>query len=145
MARSTYKPAYAAQARVACRLGAIDKDLQELFGVCEKTLHNWRKKHPEFKEATKEGKDAADDQVQDALFNRAIGCITWKEVYTKEEGIVILQQLNAPDTVACMSWLNNRRPDEWARDPKARQEARKDSSDTYNITIVKPDGADKTD
>lgn len=131
-------------AEVACRLGAIDKDLQQLFGVCEKTLHNWRNKHPEFKIATALGKDDANNQVVQALFKRAVGCVTFKEALDKQGIPVRLEQEHPPETVACMSWLNNRDPDNWSRNPELRKSKDVDAN-TYNITIVKPDGADKSD
>lgn len=143
-AKSTYDPKFATQAAVACRLGAIDKDLQELFGVCERTLQNWRRKHPEFLEATKEGKDVANTAVKEALYKRAVGCITWKEAISKHGDIVRLEQLNAPDTAACMSWLNNRCPDEWSRAPELRKAKTDTDSNVYNITIVKPDDVANT-
>lgn len=125
-------------ARVACRLGAIDKDLQELFGVCEKTLHNWRNKHPDFKQATEAGKASANQQVIDALFKRATGCVTTKEALTKHGDIVELRTEHPPETAACMSWLYNRCRDDWKKDPE-KIDGPKEDGNTYNITIVKPD------
>lgn len=100
-----------------CRLGATDKDMAEFFGVSEQTVNAWKKAHPEFLEALKEGKTMADAEVADRLYKRATGYshvdtkfathegkITDREEYTKHY---------APDTVACIFWLKNRRPDLW--------------------------------
>lgn len=146
MSKSTYNPDYCRMAEVACRLGAIDKDLQALFGVCEKTLHNWRNKHPEFKAATAMGKDDANNQVIQALFRRATGCVTFKDVLDRGGCPVRLEVEHPPETAACMSWLHNRDRDNWQRDPQARKDT-DDNSDksTYNITIVKPDAPDNSD
>jgi hypothetical protein len=61
------------QARFLCERGCTDVELADFFGVCEKTLNNWKKAHPEFLQALKEGKAFADNRVQRSLFERATG------------------------------------------------------------------------
>ena len=42
MPHHPYRPAYAAQARAHCQLGASEEDLAELFGVDAATILRWR-------------------------------------------------------------------------------------------------------
>ncbi len=112
-----YKPEYVDQARIACRLGAIDQDLADLFSVAFRTIHNWRNTYPEFAKACEEGKIEANDVVRQALFKRATGAITYKEALTREGCPVKLETQHPPDTGACMAWLYNRDRDNWKRDP----------------------------
>jgi len=86
-----YKKEYAAQATGLCRLGYIDKDLGNYFGVSEQTINAWKKKFPDFLEAIKEGKDDSDRMVVDSLFRKAI------------DG----------DTTAMIFWLKNRQKRNW--------------------------------
>lgn len=46
-----YKDEYCEQARKLCRLGAIDTELAEFFGVTVTTLNNWKIEHPDFDRA----------------------------------------------------------------------------------------------
>lgn len=68
---------------------------RDKVGVSRQTLYNWRKKYEEIDEALRMGKDVADRQVENALFNAAL------------EGNV----------TAIIFWLKNRKPDKW-RDMK---------------------------
>lgn len=68
---------------------------RDKVGVSSQTLYNWRKKYEEIDEALRMGKDVADRQVENALFNAAL------------EGNV----------TAIIFWLKNRKPDKW-RDMK---------------------------
>jgi hypothetical protein len=44
-----------------------------IFGIAEGTLTNFKKKHPELLLSIKKGKEVADNRVEQALFERAIG------------------------------------------------------------------------
>ena len=140
--KTTYKPEYCDMVRVACRLGAIDTDLEELLGVSSKTIFNWRNKHPEFAEASKVGKEAANNKVKEALFKRATGCITSKQVLDKNGIPTDITTEHPPETAACMAWLYNRDRANWKKDPALIDDPnKKDDSNVYNITIVKPEDA----
>jgi hypothetical protein len=79
---SEYKPEYCKMAEVFCRKGATDKELGELFGVSDTTINNWKNQHPEFLASLKNGKDIADNEVEKALYKRALGYkTTEKTVY----------------------------------------------------------------
>ena len=53
--------------------GATDREIADALGIAESTFYNWRHSHPEFLEAVKLGKEAADDRVESALYHRAVG------------------------------------------------------------------------
>src|ERR1051325_9570954 len=54
-------------------LGFNDEEMADFLGVTVQTLHGWRKKHKEFFEASMAGKAAADADVAESLYDRAMG------------------------------------------------------------------------
>ena len=118
MAEKRYDTSYVARVRDQCYLGAIDTQIAELFGIAISTLRRWRETYPEFDYAFKEGKALADAKVAKSLFTRAIGYdytrtkVTAKAGGSRDE--VVTEQVHvAPDVVAQIFWLKNRRPDVW--------------------------------
>jgi hypothetical protein len=118
---SSYRSDFAEQAEKLCRLGATDENLADFFGVCAKTIANWKDAEPEFLQALKSGKAPADTEVTDALFQRARG-FRWTEQqavkYRPGKGgedvkVIEVERVVPPDTTACIFWLKNRRPDLW--------------------------------
>lgn len=115
-----YRPEYVRMAARACQLGAIDKDLAEMFDVSEQTINAWKKAHPEFLEALKINKAFADERVERALYERAIGYSHAEDkIFNNngEEMVVETTKHYPPDTGACVVWLANRQPDRWKKDP----------------------------
>lgn len=119
MARpSKYRPEFCEQAAQLCgTFGATDEELADFFKVAERTLNVWKMQYPVFREALKRGKQVPDERVEQSLYRRAIG-------YSHEAVKILLDKNNrtrkvkyteryAPDTVACIFWLKNRRPDFW--------------------------------
>ena len=105
--------------------GATDEEIAEAFHISVRTLHRWKKTHPELLTALEEGKDVADDKVKRSLYQRAVG-------YEAKEVTQIIEQDPAtgtqrvsktqvttkhivPDTMACMYWLNNRSKGEFSQ------------------------------
>jgi hypothetical protein len=116
--KSTYKPEHVELARKLCLLGATDKEMGDVFGVSEATVHLWRQTHLEFAEAIKEGKAAADANVANRLYRRAMGYSheavkIVADAKSGAEHIVPYTERYPPDTTACIFWLKNRRPDLW--------------------------------
>lgn len=104
------------QVRFLCERGCTDVELAEFFGVCEKTLNNWKKTHPEFLQSLKDGKAVADNKVQRSLFERATGYSHPDVHISNFQGTVTATPLTKhypPDTTAAIFWLKNRRPGEW--------------------------------
>lgn len=111
-----YKAAFAKQAEVMCRLGATDAELAEALGVSTFTIKDWRTRHSAFGEACKLGKDAADDRVEMALYNRAVGYTFDSEKVFCSEGQVVrapTKEHVPPDFSSMRMWLMNRRPEAW--------------------------------
>lgn len=108
---STYKDEYCKLAYGFCLLGATDKFLADRFEVCEDTIHEWKKVHPEFSESIKRGKEIADAKVAEALFNRACGYSHSEDKIFNDNGtplIVPTTKHYPPDTGAAFIWLKNR-------------------------------------
>lgn len=113
---SKFDPKLCEQATKLCRLGATDKDIANFFGVSEQTLNSWKTQSPEFLEALKEGKELADAEVGQRLYQRAIGYehdAVHISNYQGEITVTPIRKHYPPDTVACIFWLKNRRPDLW--------------------------------
>lgn len=115
-----FKPEYAAQAEKLCHLGATEADLAYFFKVTTVTLWRWRSKYPDFCNALKVGKDAADHRVISSLYHRANG-YTYDAVKIfpptgkrKKPLIVPYKEHVPPDTTAAIFWLKNRRRQEWS-------------------------------
>jgi hypothetical protein len=118
MARPTnYKKEYAEQAYKLCLLGAIDREMADIFGVSEQTFNAWKKAHPELLESIKKGKDEADAVVAERLFKRATGYDHPDIVTASKDGKItdVLQvtKYYPPDTAAAIFWMKNRQKDKW--------------------------------
>jgi len=123
------------------------------FGVSRMTIHNWRKRYPEFADAMMEGKELADAKVEDSLYRRAIG-YDYKENHEEynegEDGkiygrkVKVIDKHVMPDVQAAIYWLTNRQRDRW----KARQQLEvmgKDGEKLFEVKIIQPQAADKDD
>lgn len=121
--KTDYKKEYDRIAQRACKLGATDKDLADMFGVSERTINTWKKKQPSFLQSLK-AKAEADDLVEQALFKRATGAIVKDDSVFNHQGVPLIVEgykEYPPDTAACVVWLANRRPDKWKKDPGGEQ------------------------
>jgi hypothetical protein len=113
---TVYRDEHAVQVYKLCLLGATDVELADFFGIAESTLHLWVKRHPAFSESRARGKMAADAEVADKLYQRALG-FSHPEVHVSTyEGDVTLTPITKqypPDTQAASWWLKNRQPSKW--------------------------------
>ena len=113
---SSYKEEYAKQAYKLCLLGYTDKELAKFFNVCEATIDNWKDNIPEFLGSLLDGKDIADANVAESLYNRATGYTHDEEKIFCTEGLITrVQTLKhyPPEVAAMKSWLHNRRSSKW--------------------------------
>ena len=112
-----YRPEYVEIAANMCLSGATDAELAEEFGVTTTTLYNWRAKHPAFLAALKYGKENADERVERALYQRAVGFAhDAVKISFDKDGIPLFApyvEYIAPDPGAAKLWLTNRKPKEW--------------------------------
>jgi hypothetical protein len=101
--------------------GKTEEQIAEIVGVSKSTINNWKGKHPEFLYAIRESRQVADELVEAALFNRAMGySVSYPEtkVFCTKSGEIITETItkhvsHPPDTTAAMFWLRNRQPGNW--------------------------------
>ncbi|MBT0318577.1 helix-turn-helix domain-containing protein [Morganella morganii] len=127
---SSYQPEYAEQARKLCLLGATDKELADFFNVSESTINKWKIDFVEFSESIKKGKDLADADVAERLFNRACGYVAPDvDIKVIDSKIVMTDFMKhyPPDTTAAIFWLKNRQKNKWR--------------DKQEIDLSSPDGS----
>ena len=108
--------------------GFTDGEVAEIIGVTEQTINNWKKKHPDFFESIIDWKLKADERVEKALYERAIGYEHEEDKIFNDQGtplIVPTIKHYPPDTQAASLWLRNRKPDKW-RDTKNMEHSGKD-------------------
>lgn len=111
-----FKEEYCEQVEKLCLLSATDQDIADFFNVSKQTIYNWKEKHQEFLDSLKKGKDLADQRVVKRLYQRAIGYEHAEDKIFQNNGVpVIVPTIRRypPETVACIFWLKNRRPNEW--------------------------------
>lgn len=98
--------------------GHTDDFMADFFRVPVSTWHSWKKSHPEFFRKLKGWKAVADDRVERALYEKALGyeyeedAVVWDR-FSRERVQVRLEKRLPPDTTACIFWLKNRRSKEW--------------------------------
>ena len=99
------------------QFGAADKQLAKTLSISEATLNNWKKKHPEFLESIRKGKDEYDTaNVEIALRDRAIGYSHPDVHISVWKGEVIVTDIvkhYPPDPLSCIFWLVNRSRGRW--------------------------------
>lgn len=113
---SSFREEYIGQAKKLAALGATDLELADFFGVSTVTLFNWRTSVPEFLNATRLGKDAADERVESRLFARAMGYEHDEVDIRVVNGKLVktpIRKFYPPDTAAASLWLRNRKPERW--------------------------------
>jgi hypothetical protein len=140
-----YREEYNMQAEKLCKLGATDKELADFFEVCEDTINEWKKVHPEFSESIKKGKILADAEVADRLYQRAMGFEHDSEEIkvmfdreTNEQYIerIPIKKIYPPDAVAAIFWLKNRQKKKW-RDKIEQGFTDNDGNDVNPVHIFK--------
>lgn len=113
---SKYEESFVRIAAGAASLGATDREVADMLGVCERTLNYWKLEHPDFNEALKVGKDAADNRVEQSLYRKAVGYSFDSEKVFQYEGQIVRAPITEhvpPSDTAAIFWLKNRRKDEW--------------------------------
>ena len=119
---SPYKPDFARIAERLCRNGATDIEVADILGISVRTFYRWCLLHDEFTAAVRVGKDAADDRVERALYQRSVGYdYTAEKIVTPKGGgpVAVPYTVHVPaDVRAALHWLAIRRPRPWARLPE---------------------------
>jgi len=110
-----YTIEHAIQAENYALIGFDDIRMADAFDVTVATITLWKKKHPEFSAAIKNGKDVADGNVGISLYKQATG-------FTGPDG-----KYYPPNPTACIFWLKNRQKAVW----RDKQEVEHSGQITY--------------
>lgn len=99
------------------RDGLTDEQIAKNLGISKDTFYQYKKQHPDFSETLKRGKEVVDREVENALFQRAMGYEYEEDtVITNPDGSQVIKTVTkkmAPDVTAQIFWLKNRKPAEW--------------------------------
>ena len=98
------------------RLGCTEAQIAEFFDFSVSTLTRMKLAFPELVATLKEGKKWADAHVEDSLYRRALGYTLTETVTKFFHGIwheTKIERNHPPDTLACIFWLKNRKPNDW--------------------------------
>ena len=97
--------------------GLTNEQIANNMGVTVKTLYEWANKYSEFSDALKRAKSIADEEVENALYKRALGyTVTLNKQKVTKDGIAVdcIEEMHIPaDTTAQIFWLKNRKPEKW--------------------------------
>ena len=120
------------------RDGLTNPEIAVKMGVARSTLIDWQKKHKEFGEALRQGKEVADRKVEMTLYKRALGYDydETTEIKDKNGNIVEKKTITKhmpPDVGAICFWLKNRKRGIWVDRPHANSE---DNGNTGVIEIT---------
>jgi hypothetical protein len=111
-----FKSAFIGVARKACERGFSDQEVADLLGINASTFYRWRVRYPQFARVVRLGKEMADNRVERALYERAIGYDfeREKQIMTRDGPQMLRWREHVPpDTAAALAYLKNRRPDRW--------------------------------
>lgn len=105
------------------RDGLTDIQIAENLGISKDTFYEYKKKHTDFSDSLKKGKEVVDYEVENALLKRALGYEyeekTYETRYDERTGKSVerltkrITKQVSPDTTAQIYWLNNRKPKQW--------------------------------
>ena len=102
--------------------GCTDEEICTFFKISRSTFYLYQQTNKDFSDTIKAWKVSADDIVERSLFERAKGYTHKSEqvfcYLGKIKRATIIKQY-PPDTVACIIWLKNRRPEVWRENPPA--------------------------
>lgn len=95
------KPAGLNLLRGWARDGLTDEQIAKNIGISRSTFYDWKKRYPDISDTVETNKEAADYQVENALYNLAVG-------FTDAVG-----KYHPPNIKAIIFWLKNRNPKSW--------------------------------
>lgn len=99
------------------KAGATDAEVAKNLGVSTWTINSWKNKYANFSRAINTARQLADDLVEAALFNRAIGyTYPVEKIFMDADGNPIRVKTfehEPPNVAAQIFWLKNRKPELW--------------------------------
>ena len=116
--------------------GLSDREISKQLGISTTVFYEYKNEIPEFADALKKGKEPIDNEVENALYKRAMGYdyeeqvseVRISENSTQHPSVVRTLKKHIPgDVTAQIFWLKNRMPKEWR--------------DGRNIELTDKDGA----
>ena len=122
---SRYMIEFNALAKKFALLGANDKQIAEHLGITVRCLAKWRDKYPAFRKAILDGKEVADAEVAEALYNRARGYShDAVKIFNNNGQILEAPYIEhyPPDVNAAKLWLTNRQPQAWREKVEVQNE-----------------------
>lgn len=112
-----YGPEMLEKAKECAASGMTDREIALELEVHLKTIYQWKKKYPKFKEALQIWKYIADQKVERSLYERATGYdFVEEKLWCNQNGEVTRVETVKhvpPDIKAIIFWLKNRQPDTW--------------------------------
>lgn len=115
-----YAPAFAEQAYKLCLLGSTNDELARFFDVSPATIDKWIAEIQEFSGSIKKGREIADSNVAERLYQRAMGYQHPEEKIFCHNGEIISETVvkhYPPDPVSAIFWLKNRQRKKWKDKP----------------------------
>lgn len=107
-------------AEEAASNGATLTEIAQALGVTRSTVCLWMTQYDVFSDAIKRGRAAADERVEKALYQRALGYSHDSEkivVVGGKDGSYVervpIVEHYPPEPAALRMWLHNRKPQEW--------------------------------
>jgi hypothetical protein len=119
--KTKWRPDFRERARKVAEEGLLDDQIAGQLGVGTAAFYRYQEQHQEFREALQEGKRRPNEEVEAALFKRAVGCDT-QEVIAVPTGpgedakarVVRIVRKHVPgDVTAQIFWLKNRVREKW--------------------------------
>lgn len=110
--------------RVACamaKVGATDVEIAQELGISERAFYVICARHPDFMQAVRDGKEFADERVQNTMFRVATGFTVKTEKVFSNGLRVAVDEYLPPNPGAQMNWLRNRR--NWRTGDNVAQDA----------------------
>lgn len=95
------------------RDGLTMEQIAHNIGIVKSTLYKWIEKSKDFSDALKVSRDSADRQVENALFNNALGFKYTEQQLTDTGEVVDVEKYAKPNTTAQIFWLKNRKAEVW--------------------------------
>jgi hypothetical protein len=127
--KGKFRPEMVQQAYKLYLLGRTDEQVADFFGVKRDAIYVWVRNRPEFREARKEGRVAADANVASSTYDnchdRKIKVKKKKWLNTKDGPCEVEEEEEVfvrADSRAQQFWMQNRHPELWNKQAQASLE-----------------------